>query len=269
MRPPINVSVWDGPATAEPAILIHGTFSWATLAFEWQRPLARQRRVLLPDRRGFGASPDLHSGSPGEEGVTSDYAVDAGDIGALMGGGAHLVGHSYGGTVAMLAAAAHPGLVRSLTLIEPCAHGVAADDPVVARSIEDGRRYMAGARRGTAGEYVRAAFGAGPRPEPESWLLRAAGTALHERPCWLADLATEPLRDAGYPKLVIAGGWDRVPPGYRPGMADVMRAVCARVADRIGGRLVTVPGAAHQPQREQPEVVNALLAELWSATPPG
>ncbi|WP_433292551.1 alpha/beta fold hydrolase [Actinoplanes sp. CA-030573] len=278
MRPPIHVSVWDGPASAEPAILVHGTFAWAALAFEHQRPLARERRILLPDRRGFGASPDLRPGGPREghgdhedrdDAITSDYAVDAEDVGALLGGGAHLVGHSYGGTVAMLAAAAHPGLVRSLTLIEPCAHGVAADDPVVARAIEDGRRYMAGARRGTPEEYVRAAFGDGPRPEPGSWLLRAAGTALRERPCWLADLATEPLRDAGFPKLVIVGGWESVPPGYRPGMADVMRAVCARVADRIGGRLVTVPGAGHEPQRERPDLVNALLAELWSATPPG
>ncbi len=262
MRRPINVSVWEGPARRAPAILVHGTFTWATLAFEQQRPLARHRRVLLPDRRGFGASPDLDGTD-----VTSDYTIDADDIVDLMAGGAHLVGHSYGGTVAMLAAAARPERVRSLALIEPCAHTVASDDPTVARAIEDGRRFMAGARRGTPEEYVDLAYGGQRRPEPSERLLRAARTALHERPCWLAELATEPLARANFPKLVIVGGWETAPAGYRPGMADVMRAVCARVADRVGARLVRVPGAAHEPHREQPDTVNALLAELWSTAP--
>ncbi|GLY93360.1 alpha/beta hydrolase [Actinoplanes sp. NBRC 103695] len=274
MRTPIHVTVWDGPAAATPAILVHGTFTWATHSFEHQRPLAAARRVLLPDRRGFGASPDLEPARPASDPgaspdtATSDYAVDAADVVELMGGGAHLVGHSYGGTVAMLAAAARPDLVRSLTLIEPCAHMVAADDPGVARSIEDGRRYMAGARRGTPDEYIAAAYGDRPRPAPEAWLRRAAATALHERPCWLADLATEPLRAAGFPKLVIVGGWETIPPGYRPGMATLMRTVCARVADRIDARLAHIPGAAHEPQRDQPEALNALLTELWADRPP-
>ena len=111
MAAPLRTAVWTGPASPTPAILIHGTFSWAALAFENQRPLARHRRILLPDRRGFGGSPDLD----GE--VTSDYAVDAVDVVGLMADGVHLVGHSYGGTVAMIAAAARPDLVRSLTLM--------------------------------------------------------------------------------------------------------------------------------------------------------
>src|SRR5215831_6099511 len=115
MRPPVHVTVWGEPS-APPAVLVHGTFSWATRAFEHQRPLARRWRLLLPDRRGFGASPDLD-----DPAMTSDYAVDARDVAELLGTGTHLVGHSYGGTVAMLAAAARPDLVRSLALIEPCA----------------------------------------------------------------------------------------------------------------------------------------------------
>jgi pimeloyl-ACP methyl ester carboxylesterase len=259
MRPRINVSVWDGPASQTPAVLIHGTFTWATLAFEHQRSLARQRRILLPDRRGFGASPDLDNSD-----ATSDYMIDAEDIGELIAGGAHLVGHSYGGTVAMLAATARPDLVHSLTLIEPCAHTVAANDPGVARAIDDGRRFMADARLGTPEEYVEMAYGDRPRPQPAAWLQRAAHTALHERPCWLADLATEPLHDARIPKLVIVGGWEIVPPGYLPGMATLMQTICSTVADRIDAQLVRIPGAAHEPQREQPQTVNRLLTELWA-----
>ncbi|MEV6849550.1 alpha/beta hydrolase [Actinoplanes sp. NPDC051411] len=251
----IHVTAWDGPASATPAVLVHGTFSWGTLTFSGQRPLAVSRRLLVPDRRGFGASPGSHS----------DYAVDATDVVGLLGSGAHLVGHSYGGTVAMLAAAARPELVRSLTLIEPCAHQVAADVPVVAAAIEDGRRFMESARRGTAEEYIATAYGERPRPTPAAWLSRAASTALTERPCWLASLATAPLLAASFPKLVIVGGWETVPPGYRPGMAPLMRAVCSRVAERIGARLAEVPGAAHDAQLSHPEVVNSLLSALWAS----
>jgi pimeloyl-ACP methyl ester carboxylesterase len=88
---------------------------------------------------------------------------------------------------------------------------------------------------------------------------------LHERPCWLADLATEPLAAADFAKLIIVAAWDAIPPGYRPGMAKVMQAMSSTVADRIGARLVRVDGAAHEPHREQPERVNALLAELWAS----
>ncbi|MBL7261900.1 alpha/beta fold hydrolase [Paractinoplanes lichenicola] len=135
---PIHVNEWDGPASAAPAVLVHGTFSWALRAFEFQRALARSRRILLPDRRGFGDSPDLDRSQANDSSVgddhgleiTSDYAVDAVDLLVLMSGagprGVHLVGHSYGGTVAMLAAAARPDLVRSLVMVEPCAHTVAA-----------------------------------------------------------------------------------------------------------------------------------------------
>ena len=60
-----------------------------------QRPLAERYRLLVMDRRGFGGSPDIDR---------SDYEVDAADVAELLGDGAHLVGHSYGGVVAMLAA---------------------------------------------------------------------------------------------------------------------------------------------------------------------
>ena len=262
MRAAIHVGEWDGPIRAAPAVLVHGTFSWASWAFAQQRPLARDRRVLLPDRRGFGDSPE-------PEGGTSDYAVDAVDLLELMAAagpsGVHLVGHSYGGTVAMLAAAARPDLVRSLVLVEPCAHTVAASVPIVAAAIEDSRRFMAGAREQDPSAYVEMAYPAGPRPEPASSLLRAARTALSERPCWLAEVPVPALRAAAFGKLVILGGWESEPPGFRPGMAAVMRAVCASVATRIGARLAEVAGARHEPQREQPEAFNALLRSFWAS----
>jgi B3/4 domain/alpha/beta hydrolase fold len=62
------------------------------------------------------------------------------DVVELLGDGVHLVGHSYGGVVAMLAAGLRPQAVRSLTLIEPLAPRLAAHDPSVAAALERMRK---------------------------------------------------------------------------------------------------------------------------------
>jgi len=82
---------------------------------DMRKPTATDARPPQDRRCDFHiASPDL-SGSP----YPSDYEVDARDVVDLLAAGAHLVGHSYGAVVAMLAAATRPDLVRSLALIEP------------------------------------------------------------------------------------------------------------------------------------------------------
>src|SRR5439155_26305242 len=87
-----------------------------------QRPLADTRALVLPDRRGYGASPAAGA---------ADFEVDANDVAELLGEGAHLVGHSYGAVVALLVAAGHPEAVRTLTRVEPAAFGVARGDLAV------------------------------------------------------------------------------------------------------------------------------------------
>lgn len=69
----------------------------------------------------------------------TDYDVDADDVVSLLGEGTHLVGHSYGGVAAMLAAARRPDLVRSLCLIQPGSMRVADDHPVIADLLEGKR----------------------------------------------------------------------------------------------------------------------------------
>jgi hypothetical protein len=52
-------------------------------------------------------------------------------------------------------------------------------------------------------------------------------------------------------------------PNYRAWVGEAMMACGPMVADRIGGTLLRVLGAAHEPHREQPMVVNAALRDLW------
>jgi pimeloyl-ACP methyl ester carboxylesterase len=98
----------DAWGAGTPVVLVHG--SLATGAEEWQaqRPLADQGfRLLVLDRRGYGKSP----AAQGE-----DFVRDGQDIADLMGDGAHLVGHSYGGLGVLMAAARRPGATLSLAL---------------------------------------------------------------------------------------------------------------------------------------------------------
>src|SRR6185437_11809028 len=162
----VHVTVWGGARRPAPrAVLVHGTMTWGTdeHGFAAQRPLADAAELWVVDRRGFGASPDVDR---------SDYALDATDVAGLMAGGAHLVGHSYGGVVVMLAAAMRPRDVCSLTLIEPAAHRAAAGDAVVAAAL---------AR-------MRAAISEAPSMTPEEW-LRASTEAVGMGP-----LAPTPAR---------------------------------------------------------------------------
>ncbi len=260
----IHVTIWDDTGgAAETALLVHGSTSWGTdpaLGFGAQRPVASACRLLLMDRRGYGASADTSH---------SDYAVDADDIAGLLAdiGGAHLVGHSYGTAGAMLAAARSPEVVRSLTLICPANYQVAADDPVVAAALRANRENHARLPQDLPAEvYLRAAtdsVGWPPLP-PTPARLRAAASALRERPCWEAQIPVGPLRAAPFPKLVIDGTWETAPTLYRQRGGEPLMA-CARItAERIGARLLRVPGASHYPQVERPEAVNDALRETFS-----
>ena len=72
--------------------------------------------ILMPDLHGYGASGTRQGSHP------PALAHDAAIVAALardLGGPVHLIGHSYGGAVALAAAQSRPELVRSLVLIEP------------------------------------------------------------------------------------------------------------------------------------------------------
>src|SRR5215207_9318626 len=113
----LNVTVWG---EGEPAVFVHGSFGWGEETWQAQRPLADSSyRLLLVDRRGFGATPA--DGRP-------DFERDADDIAALLDEPSHLVGHSYGGVVSLLAAARRPDAIRSLAVIEPPALGLLRGD---------------------------------------------------------------------------------------------------------------------------------------------
>jgi pimeloyl-ACP methyl ester carboxylesterase len=235
-----------------PVVLVHG--SLATGADEWaaQRPLADlgyQLRVI--DRRGYGGSPQ----ADGE-----DFVQDAADIVELMGDGAHLVGHSYGGLGALLAAAMRPEATLSLTLLEPATLALGQDHPACRRLVDEVR----GMWNDDApdAEWVVAflkAVGSDPDTFPPEFLAAALPLVpvfRRGRPIWDPDLPLAALAAARFPKVVVSGDH-----------SEGFDAMCDDLADRIGGSRRVVGGAGHEIQfAGQP--INDLLLATWRSTPP-
>ena len=155
--------------------------------------------------------------------------------------------------------------MRSLTLIEPAAFRVAADHPAVAAALERMRQAVASIPPDPSpANYLQLSAEAMglPLPEVTPDHLRAARTALRERPSWDAEIPVDRLASTAWPKLVITGTWDAASPEYRAWVGEAMMACGRIVAERIGGILVRVPGAAHEPRREQAALAQRAVARV-------
>ena len=120
---PIHVTTWGdkGPAVLFIHGGVQGGLGGGPSNFAGQKPLSAGGWLLeLADRPGFGQSP-----SRGPD----DQESDAIWIAEKLGDGSHLVGHSFGGAEALLAAARRPEAVRSLILIEPALQPMLLTDP--------------------------------------------------------------------------------------------------------------------------------------------
>lgn len=113
----ITLSYTDS-GSGELVVMLHSS---ASFGGQW-RPLCAELegryRMVAPDFPGYGQS------DPWPETAPPTLAEEAGLVAALsadLDRRFHLVGHSYGGAVALSLALRHPGRLASLTLIEPVA----------------------------------------------------------------------------------------------------------------------------------------------------
>jgi pimeloyl-ACP methyl ester carboxylesterase len=226
-------------------VLIHGSVgnaeAWAPVL-----PLLEQRfEVVAPNRGGYPPGPLLER---------IDFERQAEELAPLLGEDAHLVGHSYGGVISLLIAAAHPERVRSLTVSEPPAFGLArgtsAVDDLLTRLSE---HFEHGPRepRAFAEGFLAAVGSAVPLPErlpPQ--LEQGIRASMAERPPWEAEIPLDELAATGFPKLVISGA-------HHP----AFDAVCDVLETRLGAERAVLPGAGHSLARAPgyPERLRAFL----------
>jgi pimeloyl-ACP methyl ester carboxylesterase len=223
-------------------LLVHGSVVNAELTWSAQRPLAEHFEIVAPNRRGFPPGPDVEH---------VDFEDEAVWLEPFLAPGTHLVGHSYGGVIALLAAARYPERLRSLTVIEPpafaVARGIAAADEFMTR-IE--QHWTNGPR--DPGAFLRgflALVGSSTPPgnfTPE--LLQGARTLMVERSPAQATIPLDELARTPFPKLVVSGGH-----------SPAFEALCDVLEERLGAERAVLPGAGHSVQRLG-EPFNELLA---------
>lgn len=99
-----------------PVLALHGSASKGAMWHGLAGFLQGRFTVVTPDLPGYGGS-----GVPAVPGPLAPELAAVVALASGFGEAVHLVGHSFGGVVALEAARLMPSLVRSLTLIEPTA----------------------------------------------------------------------------------------------------------------------------------------------------
>lgn len=253
------------------ALLLHANGFTARTYRGLIAPLAEDLRILATDQRGHGATtlPADPSGRRSWNDVAADLVavLDRLDCPPLT-----LIGHSMGGTSALLAAARRPDRVRNLVLLDPVIlrprDALAARLPLLRRLIRRHSPLADGALR------RRATF---PSREAAFAAYRGRG-AFRTWPDWaLADYVAEGFRDSpdGTVALACAPAWEAsnyLALGHdawgalrrlrRP--AAILRAASGSTCAPDGDRpplvtVETVPGTTHFLPFEAPDRVRAAI----------
>src|SRR5262245_39747677 len=106
---------YETAGDGEPLLMIHGAAVAETFMPLVQEPALRAYRTIRLHRRGYAGS-----GHPAAVTTLAEQARDAAALLDHLGvARAHVVGHSYGGLVALRLALEHGERVHTLELIEP------------------------------------------------------------------------------------------------------------------------------------------------------
>lgn len=225
---------YEDEGTGDPLVMLHPGGADSRVFDANVGGLAKEFRVLRPDRRGHGRTPDVDG--------PITYAQMARDtIGFLeqvVSGPAHLVGHSDGAVVALLAALMRPELVRRLVF----AAGVFHHDGWTPGAIDLDEEAF-----GFFVEFHDAVCPHGPGHFPA--LYRKLDRMHREEPTLdVADLAGYPG-----PALVMVGDGD-----HEIHMSHTL-ALRGGLPD---AQLAVVPGTGHGLLVEKPDLCNRLIADF-------
>jgi pimeloyl-ACP methyl ester carboxylesterase len=240
-----EVRTWfDERGDGEPLLLLHGGLAtnetWAA-----QMPAFSERfRVIAPERRGHGHTPDVEGPHTYE-----DMATDTvGFLDEVVGDPAHLVGWSDGGIVGLLVALARPDLVRKLVVL-----GTNFDVSGVVPEVEEQAATMAPDSPGLA--MFRELYEATSPDGPGHWPV--VFDKFVERMATQPHIPVKDLTRVNAPTLVLVGDDDIVSLEHT---ATLFRAL-------PNSELAVVPGASHAAAMEKPELVNRLILDFLEKEP--
>ncbi len=257
---------YEVSGTGEPVVFIHGAFIADTFRPLLAEPgLSRHYRLILYHRRGYAGS--TRASSP------VSVALQAADCLALLHylgvERAHVVGHSYGGDVALQLALDAPSVVHSLALLEPgLMVGTSANEyrESLARGVQ---RYRQAGARVVVEEFLQARW-PGYRVALDRALPGAFAQAVGDAETWFEHEVAGQLtwsfgeaqaRRISQPTLCVLGGesdalWSR--------FGETHRLLLGWLPNGEGAIL---PGTTHLMQIQDPRGTAETLAAFWARHP--
>jgi pimeloyl-ACP methyl ester carboxylesterase len=218
-------------------------------------------RLIAPELMGYGTNPEW------QPDTVASLEDEAQRLRALLHAaphGVHLVGHSYGGAVALQMALLWPERIRSLTLYEPVRFALLLADPAyepVGRSIvATGRRIRALALAGRSGDAAAAfvdywsGLGAWDLLPPER--RQAVAARMHKVGAEFEALFADTVPACAYASLpmpirLIAGTRSPMP---GRGVVELLAIQCRHAT------VVRLPGMGHMAPISHPQAVIPHLA---------
>jgi pimeloyl-ACP methyl ester carboxylesterase len=250
--------------TGEPVVLIHGSVVADTYLPMLSEPALSRYKLLRYRRRGFG-----NSTHPTSVISIRDQANDCLRLlRKLSIPRAHVVGHSYGGVIALQLALDHPEAVHSLAVLEPALVGIipnsaqfSALEPVV-------ETYQNRHKQAALEAFLQLVAG----PNWREWFDRLPGSF---------EMALADADNFFRVELPALSEWQFTPDDasriHQP-MLAVLGAESAPVFPEIQklvlswfpqARPVTIPRANHMLQASEPRAVAEALADFWNKVPMG
>ena len=242
-------------------VLVHGALGdwrqWTDIASQLQpryRTIAVSRRSHWPHVSASAAVPYTYE----------THRDDLLGYLRLLPGAVHLVGHSWGAGVVLLAALARPWIVKTLTLIEPAFHSLLPDSGAgVESELADRTTMLASLRslvaEGRSKEAARLLIDwtqGGPGlfdqlpPATQAGLLENAPTVGPNFSGTAPEVTLDDLRELAAPAMVVHGERTRL---YYRAIAEAAAAALPQATLRV------IPGARHMSLVERPaEVASAL-----------
>jgi pimeloyl-ACP methyl ester carboxylesterase len=249
--------------TGPGVVCLHANASSSAQWRDLMEQLAPRWRVLAPDSLGAGRSPAW----PPDRVVTlADELALLAPVFSAAGDPFCLVGHSYGGAVALMAALACPERVRAVALYEPTlfslleqeSPGQEAANGIRFAAADAAAAFEAGDHDGAAERFIDYWMGAGSwRRMPEPRRAPIAQSMANVRG-WARALFTEPTPLHAFaalemPVLYMTGASS---PASARGVARLLTGVLPDVS------VLEFEGLGHMGPVTHPETVNEAVAEF-------
>lgn len=257
---------YEDSGTGEPVICIHGAFIADTFRpLQFERSIADRYRLISYHRRGYvGSGPIAGTGSLADE--VHDCCALLSHLGVRL---AHVIGHSFGGVVALQLALEVPQLVHTVTLLE-AALMVGDSEPLYRQGLQQSvQRYREAGARVVADEFLQMRW-PGYREPLEKALPGAFEQAVADAPAsFAADVPAalhsrfgeEQAIKITQPVLVVLG---QRSVALHPRFAETYQLLLDWLPNAEG---FVLPRATHFLHLENPRDMAGALADFYARHP--